>query len=415
MKACLRLALCCLLAGLSGTDALAQDAAPPASQGEARPDLYIEAMQAISDGRKDDASKALARMIAKGPRHAGEWLDLAMIQCALGHPEDAERLFTAIEERFDPPQGIREMIAQQRAQGCARWKPASQLSIFAGRGYDRNVNQGASNPSYTLGGSGGATLELLPEFLPRHDQYTVLSGDYMRELSDSGTLGFVQALVRRNDHLASYNTASLFGGVEQPWQFGNWRLRGTAFGGVLTLGGHLYQEQAQLQLRITPPLPLPAGLEWYGMAGLSHVNYKTLTNFNSNTSELRGVLSYRGKQSYAQASLGFLSDHAVGVRPGGDRDGWSLGLSGRHRFNAGYQAEFDLSRQTWRGQTAYSAPLIAERRHQDTRVARVTLIHPITENQSVHLEARRVQNKENISIFQYNNSVLQLSWHWTGF
>jgi hypothetical protein len=350
-----------------------------------------------------------------GPRHASEWLDLAMIQCAIGHGEDAERLFKAIEERFNPPQGIRDIIAQQRLQGCRQWKPLSQLSFVAGRGYDRNVNQGASNPSYSLGGTGGATLDLLPEFLPQHDQYTLLSGDYVRELNERGAVGFAQALLRRNDHLSNYNTASLFGGIEQPWQLGRWRLRGTVLGGALTLGGRLYQEQGQLQLRVTPPLPLPAGVEFYGLGGVSHVNYKTLTNFDANTEELRAVLSYRADKTQAQFSAGYQNDHAVGQRPGGDRSGRSFALSVRHRINSLFQAELDLSRQTWQGQSVYSAPLIDLVRHQDTRAARATLVYLLDERQSIQLEARHVRNKENISLFQYNNSVLQLSWHLNAF
>lgn len=410
---CLRLILAVLLGALwlAPAHAGTADDAPDALE----PDLYVQALKAISEGRKDQASKALARMIAKGPRHASEWLDLAMIQCAIGHGDDAERLFKAIEERFDPPQGIRDIIAQQRLQGCTRWKPVSQLSFMAGRGYDQNVNQGASNPSYTLGGTGGATLELLPEFLPQNDQYTVVSGDYLQELNDDGTLGFAQAQLRRNDRMSAYNTASLFGGIEHPWQFGRWKVRGTLLGGVLSLGGRLYQEQAQLQLRVTPPLPLPSGFELYGMAGVSHVNYKTLTNFDSKTGELRAVLVYRADRTQGQASIGYQNDHAAGQRPGGDRTGGSFALSARHRISPAFQAELDLSRQVWRGDAAFSAPQIDTRRHQDTRTARATLVYLLNENQSVRLEARHVQNKENISFFQYNNNVLQLSWHWSRF
>jgi hypothetical protein len=391
-------------------------AAPAARADEdAEPDLYVQALKAISEGRKDDAGRALASMIAKGPRHASEWLDLAMIQCAIGHGDDAARLFKEIEERFDPPQGIRDIIAQQRQQGCRRWKPVSQLSLMTARGADRNVNQGASNPSYTLGGTGGATLELLPEFLPQRDRYTLVTADYMRELTPGGALGFAQAQLRHNDHLSNYNTASLFGGYEQPWTPGRWRLRGTVLGGVLTLGGRLYQEQAQLQLRVTPPLPLAAGLELYGMAALAHVNYKSLTNFNSNTEELRAVLAYRAPHTQGQLSTGVQNDHAAGLRPGGDRSGSSVALSGRHRLSSRWQIELDLSRQLWQGAEAYSAPLIDAVRRQDTRAARANLVYLLSAQQSVQLEARHVRNKENISIFQYNNTILQLSWRWTQF
>lgn len=404
-------ALACAVLCCGG--ALAQSAPDPSPQSE-ETDLYMQAMQAIAAGKNEEASNTLARMVANGPRHAGEWLDLALINCALGRADDAEQLFRSIEQRFEPPQGIRDIITQQRVLGCSRWKPLSLLSFSAGRGYDHNVNQGARNPEYTLGGPDGETVILLPEYLPKRDHYTVLSGDYMRELNQRGTLGFVQVGMRRNDRLDDYNTASLFGGLEQPWQLGRWRMRASAFTGMLRLGGRLYQQHAQVQLRATPPIDLPGPLELYGVAALSYVNYKTLTNFDSNTSELRAVLAHRAGPGLVQASVGFLNDHAVGTRPGGDRDGWYLGLSGRRRLNQALQVELDLARQSWNGELAYSPPVIPDVRAQRTMTARATMVYALSQNHSLRLEARHVRNKENISIFEYHNTVLQLSWQWSG-
>ena len=404
-----------LLAALLWHAGLALAAAPPDAGADSEQDLYVLAMRAISEGRDDDAADYLARMTAAEPRHASEWLDLAMIQCAIGHHAEAERLFQSIEQRFDPPQGIRELIHQQRAMGCKRRGPPSQLSLVVGRGYDRNVNQGASNPSYTLGGSGGATLELLPDYLPQSDRYLSLSGAYTTEPAPDGTVGFAQMIVRRNDRLASYNTASLFGGVERPWKLGRWKLRTTLFGGLLTLGGRLYQEQSQFQLKLTPPWTLPQGVEFSTLAGIAHVNYKTLTNFDANTEEVRAMLSYRGARTQLQLSAGSQNDHATGERPGGDRRGWSVGLSAYRRLGERWQVEAELGRQTWRGQTVYAASLIDRIRDQDTRVARAKLIYVLDEHQSLNLETRHVHNKENISIFQYNNTVWQLNWQWHGF
>ena len=392
-----------------------QQTPQPARQtsGTAPADLYLQAMQAISEGRTADADGYLADLNAQGPRHAGEWLDLALIHCALGHAGEAARLFTDIEQRFNPPRGILDLIEQRRAQGCARWQSASQLNVLLGRGIDRNVNQGASNPSYSLGGTGGITLELLPEYRPRRDQYTLLTADYLRELNPSGTTGFAQLLVRRNDSLADYSTAALFGGLEQPMRWGRWRMNASAFGGMLTLGGRLYQQQAQLQARVYPPLALPDGFELYGLAGLSHARYTTVTNFNANTTELRAVLAYHRDDRQLRLSGAYLRDHAIGTRPGGDRSGLALALNGRYRFASAWQGELDLSGQTWQGESAYALPLIVERRHQLTMVARGTLTHALDQHHAVLLELRHVRNRENISIFEYQDTVLQLSWQWS--
>ena len=111
MKAWRRLALPCtaLLAMLLASPAWAQEAATP--DPKRQQELYQEALQSLAEGRKQDASEALARLIDKEPLHAGAWLDLALIQCSLGHGDEAERLFANIETRFSPSLDVLELIA----------------------------------------------------------------------------------------------------------------------------------------------------------------------------------------------------------------------------------------------------------------------------------------------------------------
>lgn len=387
-------------------------AAPAEAEAAAGPDLYMEAMQAISEGRRGDASVTLARMIAQGPRHAGEWLDLALLQCALGNAAEAEQLFQTIEQRYTPPQGIRDIIAQQRRQGCAGAPAHSEWGVTAGRGYDRNVNQGASNPLYALGDGSGPPLQLLPDYLPKADHYSVLSADYLRDLDQDGDIGYAQLHVRQNDHLSDYNTISLFAGAEHPWQAGPWKLRSSALLSALTLGGRLYQEQSQLQLRATPPLTLPAGLDWSVLGSAAHMNYLTLSNFDSNTVELRSMLGYRNDTRQLQASVGWLNDHAVGDRPGGNRQGWSAELYGHSRLWRQLEGELAWSDQRWNNAAEYSPGLIDTVRRQDTHNLRASLLYPLGADTVLQFDWREVHNHENISIFQYDNRQLQLSLRW---
>lgn len=395
-----------LLTGLLLAGSAAAESAPLPD------DLYLEAMQSIAEGRHGDAGELLERMIARGPRHAGEWLDLALIECALGRETQAEGLFRDIEARFAPPPGIRDIIGQRRAQGCAIRTARQQWSLGLARGTDSNVNQGASNPFFNIGN--GAPLELLPSYWPRGDQYTVLSGEYLRDLTRNGDLGFFQAQLRQQDHLSGFDTASLFAGAEHPWRLANWRMRSFGLGGLLTLGGKLYQSQAQLQLSATPPLRLPEHVDFSLLAGMSRTRYQTLINFDATTMELRGILGYRAGPGTLQLSLGLLSDNGHTARPGGDRSGWSARLSARTRLAGKLEGEFDWLRQNWQGSTSYAPGLIEERRRQATRALRATLIYPLAADQALHLEWRQVHNAENISIFQYDSRQLQLSWHWYG-
>ncbi|NYE61703.1 hypothetical protein FHW58_002910 [Duganella sp. 1224] len=397
-----------LLALLSGM-LLATGAS--AQQAPVDEDLYLSAMQSIAEGRRADASLILERLIARGPQHAGEWLDLAMIQCALGNDADAEALFLRIEREFQPPPGIRDIIAQQRAQGCYRWKAQVLWGLNAARGYDSNVNQGASFPIFT--DSNGVPLELLPEYKPHSDHYSVVSGDYLRDLDADGDLAFAQVHLRQYDHLSAYNSASLFVGAEHPWRLARWQMRSSALLGALTLGGVLYQQQAQLQLRAAPPLKLPKGYDYSVLGSVTRTSYNTLAHFDSTTLELRNVLGYQNDTSQAQAAIGYQRDFGNAARPGGDRSGWSARLYGRRMLRDSLQAELELTGQRWRGETPYSPGLIDVTRKQNNVVLRSVLSYAVRRDQTVQFEWRQVRNRENISLFQYDAHQIQLSWRWS--
>lgn len=406
-----------LALGLGGVaPARAQQAGPapgePASEAQS---LYDSALQSIAEGRKKDASAMLMRVIEKESLHAGAYLEVALIQCSLGRSDEAERLFAIVETRFNAPLAILELIAEARETGCNKWQALSSGSVSLARGYDHNVNQGASKPSYIVERDGGTIeLPLLSEFLPQHDQYTAMTAEYTREVTPNGSVGFVQFQGRRNDSLGQYDSASLYMGIDTPYRFGRWTMRTTAMFGVISFGSDYYQRQLQLQARVGPPLPLPNHTQFNLLAGVTRSEYMTLTNFNSNAFELRGQLSYRKDQLYVSASHGLLDDRASQDRPGGNRHGRATNLLMRHSVWGELGGELSYTYQTWNSAQAYAPGLINQVRNQATHVLRGTLTWPLRKNQSLQLEARAVRNREAISIFQYNNRMLQLSWNVQG-
>ena len=394
-------------------------AAAIADEADARLDPYMQAMRDLAEGRQNEAREILTRFIETEPQHAGAWLDLAILQCELGQGAEAERLFAAITARFAPPPAILEVIAQRRAQGCAGWQASNTASITLARGNDTNANQGTSNPTFSIGtGATRLDLQLLPEYLSQHDQFSSISGEFTRSLNANGSNGFVQFQARENDSLSRYNTASLVAGVDHPWHLGNWNLRSTASLGALTLGGRLYQEQQQLQLRVSPPLSLLSGSgpwQFSVMAGLSHLSYTTLANYDANVAETRLLLSYGSDKLNATASAGYVLDRAIAQRPGGSRRGWVGNVQARMRVHGDVVGELGWSGQTWVSDTAYSPGLIDQVRDQKTQILKAALVFPVAKNQSVNLEWRAVQNWENISIFENKGHLLQLSWQWRHF
>lgn len=420
MKARMNLpAATCVLAlalSLGGVCRAQETASEPARDGARQQDLYIDAMKSIAEGRTKEADDTLSRMIEQEPQHAGAWLDLAIIQCELGHAAEAERLFHIIESRFAPPVGIMEVIKLHRATGCKGKANPNKVAMLLGRGFDSNVNQGASSPYFSLGvGDNAHVLDLLPQYLPRHDQYTLLSANYVRDLDQRGDIAFVQFQARENDKLTHYDTISLLTGIDAPWKIGPWNLHTLASAGVLSLGDEQYQRQVQLQARATPPLGLPDHFQANLMAGVSYVEYPTLLNFNAATDELNAQLLYQDRSNSAQFNLGLMFDHGNAARLGGNRKGWQSSAQVETRWSEHLRTETGWSMQNWDSQSNYSPGLIDVVRRQNTQVYRLGMIFPMQGGKSLQLEWRDVRNNENISLFEYRGQLLQVSLKWQNF
>lgn len=400
-------------AEIGTADAAAPPRYPPVQQEE----LYLEAVRALEDGRAEDASRLLLRFLEGEPQHAGAWLDLAISQCALGHGAEAERLFTEIQRRFEAPPSIVEIIDAQRASGCKKPALRSQFMLSFSRGYDTNVNQGASSPSFQTGGGTDNELhwELGPEYLPKADRYSQAVADYSQPLNQSGLFGFAQLRARRNDSVRSQDIVSLLAGVEQPWLWGRWRARGTLAFSALQLNGQYYQRQTQAQMRVTPPIALPDRLEVSFSTGLNHVAYPTRTKYDSNTFEVGSMLRYYAGATLGQASVGAMADQGQTGRLGGDRMGWYATVLADTRWNDRFSTQLLASRQVWRSDEVYSPAVIDIKRHQDTQQISASATWQLMPHHSVQLEARAVRNRENIGLFQYNSRMLQLSYRWDNF
>lgn len=378
-----------------------------------RHDLYRDAMLAITEGRLGDAKLFLADLVAEEPRHAGAWLDLAILYCAAGDAEAAEALFREIEQRFSPPVPILEVIARQRKLGCEGKKPKNKATFRLGRGFESNVNQGARNPNISIGSGGGQIdLVLLPEYLPHSDQFTNISGELQREISENGAFAMAQFQSRNYDQLSRYNTTSLFVGFELPWRLVQWGGRVAGTTGFMTLDGEIYFKQSQLQVEVEPFLSLPSG--WHvGVTGSwSYINYPTLQGFDADWLEIRGALSYRGADSWWQGGVGAIQDRQLGQRPGGDRTGSFVSVQGRTLFGRHVMGELGWQLQRWEGGEIYFPGIIDSRREQLTRTFRAAVIFPLNDAHAIHVELRDVRNQENIPIFDYRSNMLQLSWQW---
>ena len=380
---------------------------PAAAEGE---DAYAQALHAIAEGRYEEARVLLSHLAATQPEHAGAWLDLAILHCALGNRTEAEALFEAIELRFAPGPALRELMDRQLAGGCQRARAPGVVRVRLGRGYDDNANQGASNPNLPIGGGpGGVTLVLAPEHAPRGDGFTSLQIDGALPLTDEDLVGFGQLAVRRHDEVRAFDISSLALGMEQLWERDDWQMRASLAGGMLELDGKLYQQSALIQGQVTPPLPLPQPWQFSLVAAQSYLKYVDQPVFDARQAELRGVLSYEEGRTRLSLAAGGLRDYGQQDRPGGDRDGWSVNIWGRVLWGQ-TAGEFMWSRQHWHGSRDFAPGLIDELRKQDVELWRLAVTQPLGGRHSLVAELRQIDSDENISIFSYRSRQLSLSW-----
>ncbi len=378
-----------------------------------QPDLYMQALQALSDGRLDDAKDAIARLSSRQPRNAGEWLDLAILFCGIGDAQEAGRLFAEIEAQFAPEPGIVEMMAGHRAQGCRSPEPRFTAALSLGRGYDSNANQGASNLDFVVD-QGGRQLGLVlaPQYAPRADRFTWLSADMARQASPAGATGYVQFQGRVHDVESAYDMGVVNVGAAQPWLASGMAGMASASASWMQLGGKPYQQQLLLQLLAAPQWGQGAKTKLNVVTDWALVTYPTLTAFDAYVWQLRGVLSQQAGAVALHASGGLAYDRQAANRPGGDRRGWSISAGGETGLGERMVGALGWSRQTWLSQTGYSPGFIDQQREQQTNVLRASLALALKTGQSLKLEFRQVDNHENISIFVYNSRILQLSWEW---
>ena len=399
------LLLCSGLAGLAGV-AKADDSD------------YRNALRLLSEGSYDEARQAIEVVIARQPEHAGALLDLAILQCGMGFVAEAEALFEQIEERFDPPVAIRDLIQRIRAQGCKRQEQeqrnGARLRLRLGRGHDSNANQGARDPYFSLMIDDGVIpLMLAPEFHPRSDSFTQIGLEAGTTLPDSGTLLYGNLHARKYDRISGYDLATGVLGAEKPWSLGEWEGRWGGSLGSTWLGGRLYQKQINAYAQVLPPWPnLPAGWRFSVLGDWSRVWYPTLRRFDADLLRAQTLLTFQGRDTMFLGSLGVTRDNGEAGRPGGDRKGWTSSLIMRQRLGEQLFGELSWSHQRWRGERTYLPGLFNERRQQRATLWRAVAAYAVAPRQVLTLEYRFLDNKENISLFGYRSRQIMLNWQY---
>jgi hypothetical protein len=178
----------------------------------------------------------------------------------------------------------------------------------------------------------------------------------------------------------------------------------------MSLGDTLYQRVVGLRLEANPWQGLPPGWQTSVSAAWSFTQYPSVQSFGAHWLDLRAAAALARPTWVGQAAIGVQTDVALGLRPGGDRQGWSAELGGRWPLAKGLQLELGGTVQSWRDQQAYSPGLIDQIRQQQTISARAALVWSAGTQGGWLLEARQTRNNENIALFGYDALSLRLEY-----
>ncbi len=330
--------------------------------------LYQEALAAVASGERTRALSMLETLVLRQPRHAGAWLDLALLFCDLGEAAKSREILDRIEAEFDPSPVIRDLIALQRGRDCTATAttatPATGPLWSAGFqiGRDSNVNRGARTNRVVLESSAGPVVaQLADDALPKADGF---GEGWAEALWRRGPRSLrLSLLARQYEQIKSFDTQALAATGEQAWasdpaegairlQWAHVRLGGSAFLDALTASAGATGRSA-----------------WHGVrpaveVALARNRFPAAPAFDAWVGSVRPGVTKSAPGYSWRANLIATADLAEGSRPGRDRYAMGAEAMGTWQPAPGIQLSGSGLVQQTRDQAPYFPPLLNTHRRQ---------------------------------------------------
>ncbi|MEP6790790.1 MAG: hypothetical protein ABI907_05430 [Ramlibacter sp.] len=338
---------------------------------------------------------------------SGEILDTAIEHCRRGERAQAFSMFAAIREQLDPPPALLRLVQDLEATGCVLQVASSAkgLKLQIGAGYDTNVTQGISARTLTLGSGGQALeLELDDSYRPRASPFAQAALEYTLPVPALGGALQLGAAQRSNFSASSLNVSTGSLSYIRSFEVLGKAARVQADWSELWLGGRHYQRTTGASLQWVPSSG-PAGA-WVASMSALQVDY--LTQSAQNAVQYEAGLNREQRINASTAVYGGVSltgDRAQGGRPGGDRSGYQA-QAGMIFAVEGWRLRPQVSYQRWASREVFAAGLIdTPRRNHTTQLAFVAE-RPLGANQTLVLEWRARDSRDNIALYQYRSQTL---------
>ncbi|MCV6589587.1 MAG: tetratricopeptide repeat protein [Marinobacterium sp.] len=295
---------------------------------------YLLGVASLQSEHFSQARSAFERTILLEPDNAGAHLDLAITEIELKNFRQADILLTQIEQKFAPPEGIRQVIRLYRNRIRQALQPRSQVSgnLFTTRGYSSNANNGTDRSLIELDLGDG------PIVLPVGDSSKSSPDSY---LDSGGTLNYslslgrwynqlISALQLRNyDELRELDTTNILLGGSTRADFGRHQFEGGIFYSFVWLDGADYQSASTGSLQYSHLSR--SGLRLGSQLRLHQTRYLQTPTNNTNQAELSLFASYpftlHNSSNLLQLHMTANKGEATNNRAGGDEKRLRLAAS----------------------------------------------------------------------------------------
>ena len=370
--------------------------------------LYQEALAAVATGERTRALSMLETLVSRQPRHAGAWLDLALLFCDLGDAAKSREILDRIGAEFDPSPVIRDLIALQRRRDCKATAATATGPLWSAGfqiGHDSNVNRGARSNRVVLESSAGPVVaQLADDALPKADNF----GESWAEAlwrRESRSLRF-SLLAREYEQIKSFNTQALLLTGEQAWasdpadgtirlQWAHVRLGGSAFLNALTASAGATGRGAWHGVRPTVEV------------ALARNHFPAAPAFDAWVGSVRPGVTQNAPGYSWRANLIATADLAEGSRPGSDRYGIGVEVIGTWQPAPGIQISGSGLVQQTRNQAPYFPPLLNTHRRQLLWLGRLEVAAEIGRGVYWTTSWTAQKSVDNLPFLEYSAHALQ--------
>lgn len=368
--------------------------------------LYEEALVALDLGETERARDLLRAVVQREPRHAGAWLDLALTLCRLGERRQGQAILRQLDQRFDPPPALREIIARFAANECAA-APKLRLSAGLALGHDDNVNLGASRERTRLVTDAGVVEVLIGQGMrARPDRFAEVWASL--DWGDAPVRLDLSLRQHARAHDLDAQTLRLEGWQTWAHARGLTRLRGRLAHTWLDERPFLQGLELELDHRGAPGRLTPsAGLRLELQRFPAHPAYDALPV------ELRAGLRHDGPALSLGAVALATDNHALAARPGGDRQGLGLQLDAVWALAPRMVLLARARCERQRDHEPYAPPLLPMRRSQTLRHWQIELRHSPRPGLDLILGWQRRASDGTLDFLDYEADIVQAGLQWT--